>query len=203
MEFLMVRSRSGCLFLLVVFLASMQAALAQESARTVPLNLADMTRRAATIVHGHVVEAHLESDRALRGATTMVVTLRADEWLKGQAAPTFTFRQFVGDIRARYGSLPYRKGSEVVLFMTAPSRYGLSSPVGLEQSRFEVVRRGGQAFVVNGHGNAGLLRGMQADAQQRKMRLSARTSGLLARAPRGPLALDDFKTLTREFAGSR
>jgi hypothetical protein len=194
-------SRVASVVLFSVTLTSFS--FAQETARTVPLNLAEMTRRAATIVHGHVVEAHLESHRALEGATTMVVTLRADDWLKGQPAPIFTFRQFVWDVRTRYGSLTYSKGDEVLLFMTAPSRYGLSSPVGLEQSRFEVVRRGGQAAVVNGRGNAGLLHGMQADAQKHNLRLSARSSTLLAQRAGGPLALDDLKRLTREFAGSR
>src|ERR671926_419696 len=96
--------------LALLLLCLCPVAAAQESARTAPMTLAEMSTRAATIVHGRVISAHLEPYGALRGIPTMVVTLKATDYLKGQAAPTFTFRQFVWDLRARYGSLPYKKG---------------------------------------------------------------------------------------------
>ena len=187
----------------LLLLCSCSCVTAQESARTAPMTLANMSSRAATIVHGHVISAYLEPYAALDGATTMVVTLRAVDYLKGQAAPTFTFRQFVWDVRARYGSLPYKKGAEVVLFMRAPSRYGLSSPVALEQSRFDVIRSGASVKAVNGRGNAGLLEGVREQAQQRGMNLSVHSSKVLSGARGGPLRLDDFKQLTRELGRNR
>ena len=196
-------SRRYLLRQILLLLCASSFVTAQELARTAPMTLADMSSRAATIVHGRVVGAYLEPYAALNGAPTMVVTLRAIDYLKGRAAPTFTFRQFVWDVRARYGSLPYKKGAEVVLFMRAPSRYGLSSPVGLEQSRFEVVRSGASAHVINGRGNAGLLEGVRQQAQQRGMSLSAHSSRMLGSARGGPLSLDDFKQLTRELGRSR
>jgi hypothetical protein len=188
-------------FFLAVFLV--RATVAQEFARTAPVSLADMTSRAATIVHGRIVEAHLAREASLQNAPVAVVTMRPLEWIKGQPAPLFTFKQFMWDVRALYGVLPYRKGEELVLFMTAVSRYGLSSPVGLEQSRFEVIRRGAKVMVSNGARNAGLMMGVREDAQQRGLKLSPRSASLITRPTAGPIALDDFKQLARELTRSR
>src|SRR4029450_1978616 len=103
-------------------------AFAQHGAITVPRNLEQLTDRAADIVRGTVISAHVEKHPEFTNLDTVVVTLRVRETLKGNARGTFQFRQHIWDIRDRWDAAGYRKGQDVLLLMIAPSRYGLSSP---------------------------------------------------------------------------
>src|SRR5688572_16742314 len=105
-------------------------AFAQRGAMTVPRNLDQLTDRAADILRGTVVKAHVEKHPQLTNLDTVVVTLRVRETLKGQASGTYSFRQYIWDVRDRYDNAGYRKGQDLLLLMIAPSRYGLSSPAG-------------------------------------------------------------------------
>lgn len=83
-------------------------------------------------MRGHVVSARVEPHPEFQNLRTVVVTFQVEEVLKGQADETVTFRQFIWDIRDRYNAAGYRKGQYLLLLMTKPSPYGLSSPVGLD-----------------------------------------------------------------------
>ena len=127
-------------FLLIVACIATAPAFAQRGALTVPRNLDQLTDRAADIVRGTVLSAHVEKHPELTNLDTVVVTLRVSETLKGQAIGTYTFRQYIWDVRDRYDNAGYRKGQELLLLMNEPSRYGLTSPVGIEQGRFRIHR---------------------------------------------------------------
>ena len=103
--------------LLVVACASATPAFAQRGAMTVPRNLDQLTDRAADIVRGTVVSAHVEKHPQLTNLDTVVVTLRVRETLKGQANGTYTFRQYIWDVRDRYDNAGYRKGQDLLLLM--------------------------------------------------------------------------------------
>lgn len=134
---------------------------AQRGAITAPRTLPQLTESAATIVQGFVLSAKVEPHPELRGIQTVVVTLHVARTLKGTPTATFTFRQFIWDIRDRYDAAGYRRGQNLLLFMRAPSQYGLSSPVGLDQGRFRITRDArGNFIATNGAANAGLLRGV-------------------------------------------
>ena len=96
------------------------------------LALDDLVARADRIVHAECVRVTPVSGR---GALPVVeITLAVEETLKGEAGERLTIRQ-VG------GVLPTcRPGDEVVLFLHAPSRAGLTSPVGVDQGYLRVVR---------------------------------------------------------------
>jgi hypothetical protein len=85
-------------------------AFAQRGALTVPRNLIEMSERAADIVRGTVVSARVEKHPELTNLDTVVVTLRVREALKGGAQGSFTFRQYIWDIRDRWDAAGYRKG---------------------------------------------------------------------------------------------
>jgi hypothetical protein len=129
-----------------------------------------------------------------------VVTLRVAETLKGDVEPTFTFRQFIWDIRDRYDAAGYRKGQHLLLLMNPPTRYGLTSPAGLEHGRFRISRdAAGHESAVNGRGNAGLFRGLAAQLDRKRVNLGPRAAAMIRQNQAGPIALDDLRELTRQL----
>lgn len=179
------------------------AAFAQRSALTAPSNIAHLSQQAETIIHGQIVSVRVEPHPQLQNLTTVVVSLRVAETFKGTAAPLFSFRQFVWDIRDQHDAAGYRKGQEVLLLLNANSPYGLTSPAGMEQGRFEILRGPkGVAMAVNGHGNAGLFANMTAQMKQPGVRLSQATTNLVTQHRTGAVPLFQLEELIKQFAGA-
>jgi len=136
-----------------VCLAAVLAALpagATTLLRRVPLELA--AAEAVRIVHATVVDVH--SDRDEWGAPATWVTLDVARTLKGAVPRHLTIKQFgtaapLGDgSLTRIPGLPrYAVGEELVLFLRGDSARGFTSPVGLGQGVYRVVRRGGRRTV--------------------------------------------------------
>lgn len=187
--------KSAALFVLF----SVALAHAQHGALTSPRNLAQLTAQSSTIVRGHVVSAYIEPHPELRHLLTVVVTLRVDRSLKGPAGQAFTFRQFIWDIRDRSDAGGYRKGQELLLLMNRASRYGLTSPAGMEQGRFGIERDAqGHATAINGVGNAGLLRNVTARSPKAA---AAMANANISSMQRGPLPLEELEALIGALAG--
>jgi hypothetical protein len=187
--------------LLLVVLALAVPAWAQNGALTIPRNLDQLANRSAVIVRGTVISTQVEKHPELNGLNTVVVTLRVKETLKGQASNTFTFRQYIWDIRDGKNAAGYQQGQELLLMMIEPSRYGLSSPAGLEQGRFVISRdSAGREFAVNGRGNMKLFDGISAQVAAKGIPLSPRTSSLVQKHFKGPVELRDLTALIRELA---
>lgn len=173
---------------------------AQRGALTVPRNLEQLTDRASDVVRGTVVSAHVEKHPELANLDTVVVTLRLTETLKGSAQGSFTFRQFIWDVRDRQDAAGYRKGQDLLLLMIAPSRYGLSSPAGLEQGRFRIERdRKGREMAINGTGNLRLFEGLDASTKS-AVSLSSRQASLVAKHRKGPVDAAELTAMIRAFA---
>jgi hypothetical protein len=174
---------------------------AQSGALTVPRNLNQLTDRSAVIVRGNVLSAKVEKHPELTGLHTVVVTLRVKETLKGQTGSTYTFRQYLwdlGDIRNAGG---YAKDQDLLLLMIAPSRYGLSSPAGMNQGRFRIKRdRAGREVAMNGYDNLRLFSGLSAQAAKEGKLLSPAQASLLAKHRQGPVDLRELSALIREYA---
>lgn len=181
--------------------ASVSTSLGQSSAITAPRSVAYLTERAGTIVHGSVIRARMEKHPQFSHLNTVVVTLRVKETLKGRAGQTFTFRQYTGGMRDNFGRAEYRKGEELLLLLNPPSRYGLSSPVGLEQGRFRILRDGkGSELAVNGNGNTALFRGMEEKV--RAVSLSAQATRLVKQHQQGPVPLRDLREIIIQLTHS-
>ncbi len=186
---------------LTLLLASPLAA--QRGALTLPRSLDQLVDQAATIIRGHVVSARVERHPTLTNLHTIVVTLRVQQTFKGQAGQTFTFRQYIWDVRDRYDAAGYRKGQHLLLLMNPPTRYGLSSPAGLEQGRFRIlVDRQGREYALNGHANAGLFRQMSQRLEKSGRTLQPSLSQLVDQNRSGPVQLDDLKIFIRTLAGN-
>lgn len=196
-----MRPFSALILLLFILLASVSG-FCQISARTVPMNLDQLVQRSATIVHGQIISARVERHPQLTNLDTVVVTVRVTETLKGSASQTFTFRQFVWDVRNKKNAWGYGKGQEVLLMMNAPSEYGLSSPVGAEQGRFKVSRdASGKAEVANGTGNISLFRGLDTAAAKTGAKLPAALTQRTVSDKGGAVSLDDLKQAIRSLVG--
>ena len=153
----------------VISACLLSMAHAQQASTAIHRNIAALTDEAATVVHGKVISATVEPDPNFANLTTVLVSVNVQDVLKGSADKTFTFRQFVWDFRERTNAAGYVKGQEMLLFLRPPSRYGLTSPAGLQQGRFIVLRDAvGRATAMNEIGNQGLL-----DAWQKVRNLAA------------------------------
>ena len=195
----MLARRSVGLIFVVVSLAA--PLCAQRGALTQPRNLAQLVEQSALIVRGQVLSARTEPHPQFHNLMTVVVTLRVTETLKGEPAATLTYRQFIWDIRNRMDAAGYGKGQELLLLMNAPTRYGFSSPAGLEQGRFR-VRRGAQGnrVAMNGVGNAGLFRDVESQLKRQRRELPARLLPLVREHRYGPLRADDLEDLVRQLS---
>ncbi len=186
---------------LTLLLASPLAA--QRGALTLPRSLDQLVDQAAIIIRGHVVSARVERHPTLTNLHTIVVTLRVHQTFKGQAGQTFTFRQYIWDVRDRYDAAGYRKGQHLLLLMNPPTRYGLSSPAGLGQGRFRIlVDRQGREYALNGHANAGLFRQMAPRLEKRGRTLQPSLAQLADQHRSGPVQLDDLQNFIRTLAGN-
>lgn len=188
-------------FLLLVATCVVTApAFAQRGAMTVPRNLDQLTDRAADILRGTVVSARVEKHPELTNLDTIVVTLRVQETLKGQSSGTFTFRQYIWDIRDRRDAAGYRKGQQYLLLMNAPSRHGLTSPAGMELGRFRLSRDAtGREVAVNGRGNVLLMSGLSSELAKSGVVLSPSSMGLVSKHQKGAIAADELAGLIREL----
>lgn len=191
------------LFAIAVALAMVFAGTAhgQRGALTAPRDLAQMTQQASAIVRGRVTSAMVEPDPQFTHLQTVVVRLSVQQVLKGAPVKTYTFRQFIWDARDERDAAGYHPGEEMLLFMNAPNENGLSSPVGLDQGRFRIVRTAKGNLAVNGQNNAGLLAHVAGALQQRQARVSARAARVVASPRHGPVAVEVLEELTRGLTG--
>lgn len=185
------------LLVIVVLVASPPLA-AQRGEIVLQQNLAELVHQAATIVRGRVVSVSAEPHPQFSNLDTVVVTLKVAELIKGEAGQEFVFRQFIFDIRDRHTSLGYKPGQEVLLLMIKPSQYGLSSPAGLEQGRFRILRDpDGNRIAVNGFDNLGLFRNIQETAPNLGLELTAEVRQLLTEHWGGPIPYDQLVQIIR------
>ena len=190
--------------LIVAALAVSATASAQRGALTVQRNLDRLVDRSAVILRGQILSAHVEKHPELNALDTVVVTLRVLESLKGDAGKTFTFRQYVWDFRDSADTVGYRKGQEFLLLMIAPSRYGLSSPAGLEQGRFRIRRdAAGRATAVNAHGNARLLDGIAEQLAKEGKSVSPSLARTVESHQKGPIDLEELTSLIHALSSEQ
>ena len=199
----------GARLALTVGLILAAAAGAARASQVAVVNLATMTRQADRVFRGVCVSARSGLDA--RGLPVSEYLFRNFETLAGTAPTTVTVRQYgllredrttlcPGYLPRIEGMPEYRVGSEYLLFLNPTSALGLTSPIGLEQGRFHVLRdRQGRMLAVNGAGNANLF----VDDPQGP----GRPAGLRALSPPGPvvspIAYEDLARLTRDLRDGR
>jgi hypothetical protein len=183
--------RVGAILPLFCSLVLVCPVYSQSNAVTLPRNLEQLVSESDSIVQGRVTSVSLEPHPQLSKLLMVVVTVQVEETLKGQNASTYTFQQKMG----------YHAGQHLLLAMIRPSAYGLNSPAGVQQGRFEISSGpDGKARAINGFANAGLFRGMDSQLKAVRSQLSPKTVEMFDQQKSGPLALEDLKILIRTLA---
>ena len=201
------RSSPSYAFALLVFcigsLILASSAFSQSNAITLPRNLGDLVSESQVVVLGWVTGVTLEPHDQLKNLMTVVVTLQVEETLKGENLKTLTFRQAVIDKRDQQQHMGYRTGQHVLLLLISPSRFGLTSPAGLEQGRFHIAPLGaGKLGATNGFGNAGLFRGLNSQLQAEGIRVTSEVHEMITKPTTAPVSLEHLKSLIRTMAAT-
>ncbi len=164
---------------------------------TVPVNLSYLSQRADIIVQGRVTGIRQEYHTEFTNIPTVEVTLEVENMLRGPSGRTYTFREALIGIKARNTKQGYKVGQRLMLFLPSPSRYGLSSPVGVGQGRFLITRLPtGQDTIANEIGNAGLFKDVENRAFMAGINLSTKHMRLTA-TKQGPVPLAEFASLVK------
>jgi hypothetical protein len=160
-----------------------------------------LVQRASTIVRGNVISAKVELHPQFANLQTVVVTIAVSKVLKGTAPATYTFRQFLLEAKDTSDTGGYRKTGELLL-LNPVSQYGLTSPVGMDQGRFRVVRdRHGKGIAVNGRSNIGLFDQLASKAAARGVSFSPRAQSMLAK-PANQASLDSLEDTIVALVGA-
>ena len=168
------------------------------------LNLAQMTQRASVIVQGHVTGVRYEPMPGYPHIDTVLVTVQVAQALKGDVGQTYTFREFIPPGQSRMvRKRGYMVGERLVLFLSAPSNYGLSSPLGKQQGTFRVTEDSqGNKYVANEAGNVRLFAGVSEVVSKAGGTLSEPPSELQALENR-PVPLNKFVSIVKELRNLR
>ncbi len=140
---------------IVVTFAVLALGLAQAASATTvqKLTLQELTKKATSIVVGKVVDATSSWDAAKKEIYTFY-TVSVSQPVKGsKAGETITIRQLggaVGNIASVVPGMPsFKKGEEVVLFLTQEDAAGYPWVMGLQQGKYSVVDQNGAKVVRN------------------------------------------------------
>ena len=182
----------------VFFLAP--PAFSQGAGSAAQADLDQLVQGAENIVRGRVISAAIEPHPQFPNLQTVLVTISISKVLKGSAGGTLTFRQFLWDARDVSVLARYKSAGEVVFFLNPVSPYGLTSPVGLEQGCFRVIRdQKGSRYVINGRGNLGLFNQVSEKAASRGIALPKPVREMLT-GTGGKASLESFEVAVHALA---
>jgi hypothetical protein len=197
---LTARSASLVIWIWCTLLVSMPLS-AQNGALVAPRHLEGLVAESEVVLQGTVTSAVLEPHPQLKNLMTVVVTVQVEDRLKGQPGSDYQFRETVIDAGGIPQKIGYKTGQHVLLIMMKANRYGLTSPAGLQQGRFQIeTGKDGTLQATNGVGNVGLFRGLNQQIQAKGLRLTPESEALVNRTGSGPLPLDQLKNLIRSLS---
>jgi hypothetical protein len=96
------------------------------------------------------------------------ITFAVERAAKGVSGETVTIEILHGNGTAGQGLPGFAPGERAILFLYPPSRLGLTSPVGLGQGKFSLVRdKEGRELAINAFGNRTLLSNVSRETRAR------------------------------------
>ncbi len=164
--------------------------------RTIRMNIERMVTDAGMIVHGTVTKTESAVDPQTNILSTFV-TIAVQENFYGADQPTVTLKMVGGANKRstlKFAEMPiFKVGEEIYSLFYAPSKYGFTSPIGMSQGKFSVVRdaSANTTTVRNGVNNARLFSGMKNTAA---LKISPATSVNAER-----LTAEEFSTTIRSL----
>ena len=177
---------------------SLLAATTSVTATSVKIvNLSEMVQGSNRVFHGRCLSA-VETTHN-NGLPIVEYTFLVTAGLKGTVEGVrVVFRQLQGAGARGFGiaGLPvFSKGQELVLFLAADSRIGLTSPIGLSQGAFSVFEDPrGKLAIVNSFKNLNLTHELDS-SRLHKMGLEYSQAELLAN--QGPISLEALSVAVR------
>lgn len=162
-----------------------------------PLYLDEIINDAVIAFQGKSLENHSERDLQT-GSIVTYSTFEVQEVLKGEVGATHTIKQIggklEGEIHRTTGVPTFTVGESYVLFLYGVSAAGFSSPVGLDQGKFNIIPVSKGFHVTNGRDFKEMTLGISADLIPQSAQLKMRQ----AHGPMNRLDLDEFKQLVRQ-----
>ena len=183
---------------LLTAMLSLLAATISLTATTVRIvNLSEMVQASDRVFHGRCVSAREMTHS--NGLPIVEYTFLVSNGIKGTVeGERVVFRQLQASRARGFGiaGLPvFRKDQDLVLFLAADSRIGLTSPTGLSQGVFSVLQdRRGKLAIVNGFKNQNLTHDLEP-SRFYKMGLKHSQAELLRR--QGPISLEALPEAVR------
>ena len=183
---------------LLTAMLSLLAATISLTATTVRIvNLSEMVQASDRVFHGRCVSAREMTHS--NGLPIVEYTFLVSNGIKGTVeGERVVFRQLQASRARGFGiaGLPvFRKGQDLVLFLAADSRIGLTSPTGLSQGVFSVLQdRRGKLAIVNSFKNQNLTHDLEP-SRLYKMGLKHSQAELLRR--QGPISLEALSEAVR------
>jgi hypothetical protein len=133
------------------------------------VNLSEMVGYADRVFYGKCLSAESKFDPDT-GVTFREYRFRVKESVKGGVEGEEVIVRQIQMMGSRGSSIPgipsYRKGQELLLFLHANSKLGLTSPVGMSQGTFKTQRLpGGEVGFINSQQNRNLTYQMESQSQ--------------------------------------
>ena len=185
---------------LLTGMLSLLAATISLTATTVRIvNLSEMVQASDRVFHGRCVSAREMTHS--NGLPIVEYTFLVTDGIKGTVeGERVVFRQLQASRARGFGiaGLPvFRKGQDLVLFLAADSRIGLTSPTGLSQGVFSVLQdRRGKLAIVNSFKNQNLAHDLEP-SRLYKMGLKHSQAELLR--SQGPISLEALSEAVRSI----
>ena len=141
-------------FLIVLFVLSfLFISFNGRASSVVHVGLEKMSQKAGNIFHGQCTGINVVEDE--RGLLSTEVTYEIIRSVKGEAGEKITFKVFgaatdegSNHLTTMTGITRFYPGREDVLFLYEASPWGFTSPIGLWQGDFPVVREDGKTRLV-------------------------------------------------------
>jgi hypothetical protein len=193
--------KTGMWTCLVALVAAFHLGLA-GAASVRPLPLDELIDSSAVIIEGTCIDNRVELD-AGTGFVVTHTTFEVRDTLKGRAAARHVIKQIGGtlpDGSASYnvsGVPTFSVGNDYVVFLAGVSQLGFSSPLGLAQGRFNVLRSPDGSKVSNGRD----FRAMTAATEGLVLPGTVARALAESAAPIREMALDDFKHIVTTRVG--
>jgi hypothetical protein len=182
-------------------LLSLIFAMPAHAMSVLPLYLDEIINDAAIAFQGKSLENHSERDLQT-GSIVTYSTFEVQEVLKGEVGAKHTIKQIGGKLEGethRTTGVPtFTVGESYVLFLYGVSAAGFSSPVGLEQGKFNIIPVSTGFHVTNGRDFKEMTLGIPANL----VPPSALTKMRQAPGSIKRLDLDEFKQLVRQQRGA-
>lgn len=185
---------------LFAYLLSFVIALPGHAMSVLPLYLDEIVNDAAIAFQGKSLESHSERD-SQTGSIVTYSTFEVQEVLKGDVGATHTIKQIGGKLEGEThqttGVPTFTVGESYILFLYGVSASGFSSPVGLDQGKFNIIPASKGFHVTNGRDFKEMTLGIPDHLVPPSALIKMRQApGSIKR-----LDLDEFKQFVRQQKG--